>query len=73
VLREPGIGGTCPRCGELHASEARFCSRCGLDLTARGAAETAPPAEDPPAAVQAANGRSTASDETAVRTERDPA
>ena len=34
VLREPGVGGTCPRCGELHASDARFCSRCGLDLTA---------------------------------------
>ena len=26
VLREPGVGGTCPRCGELHASDARFCS-----------------------------------------------
>jgi len=34
VLREPGVGGTCPRCGELHASDAHFCSRCGLDLTA---------------------------------------
>ena len=34
VLREPGVGGTCPRCGELHASDARFCSACGLDLTA---------------------------------------
>src|SRR3954470_17660482 len=51
VLREPGIGGTCPRCGELHASEARFCSHCGLDLTARGGnapAEAAPPAEPAP-------------------------
>jgi hypothetical protein len=34
VLREPGVGGTCRRCGELHASDAHFCSRCGLDLTA---------------------------------------
>jgi len=34
VLREPGVGGTCPRCGELHASDAHYCSRCGLDLTA---------------------------------------
>jgi hypothetical protein len=58
VLREPGIGGTCPRCGELHASEARFCSHCGLDLTARGGdaaaeresapAEPAPEADTPP-------------------------
>jgi len=32
VLREPGIGGTCPACGELHASDARFCSACGTPL-----------------------------------------
>src|SRR4051794_3170251 len=46
VIREPGIGGTCPRCGELHASEARFCSRCGLDLVTPGgdrASHTAAP------------------------------
>ena len=41
VLREPGVGGTCPRCGELHASDARFCSRCGVDLTAVPAPEQA--------------------------------
>jgi hypothetical protein len=46
VLREPGVGGTCSRCGELHASDAQFCSRCGLDLTAVPAEEPAPePAE----------------------------
>jgi hypothetical protein len=32
VLREPGIGGTCRECGELHASDAHFCSRCGAPL-----------------------------------------
>jgi hypothetical protein len=32
VIREPGIGGTCARCGELHASDARFCARCGVNL-----------------------------------------
>ena len=62
VLREPGLGGTCPRCGELHASDARFCSSCGLDLTAApaqpeaaapGAAEAAP-AEATAAAAEAA-------------------
>ncbi len=42
VVREPGVGGTCRRCGELHASEARFCSRCGLDLTAAPAEPAAP-------------------------------
>jgi hypothetical protein len=41
VLREPGVGGTCSRCGELHASDARFCSRCGLDLAAVAAEEPA--------------------------------
>jgi hypothetical protein len=36
VLREPGIGGTCPTCGELHSSTARFCARCGAPLSLRG-------------------------------------
>jgi hypothetical protein len=30
-LREPGIA-SCPRCGALHGSDARFCSSCGLAL-----------------------------------------
>ena len=38
VLREPGIGGICPQCGELHASDAHFCSRCGEPLDARARA-----------------------------------
>jgi hypothetical protein len=37
VLREPGIGGTCPHCGELHGSDARFCPRCGAPLGRRPA------------------------------------
>ena len=32
VVREPGIGGTCARCGELHPSDATFCARCGANL-----------------------------------------
>jgi hypothetical protein len=32
VIREPGVGGTCARCGELHGSDARFCSYCGVNL-----------------------------------------
>ena len=43
VLREPGIGGVCPTCGELHPSDARFCARCGSDLTP----QDAPPAPEP--------------------------
>jgi hypothetical protein len=43
VIREPGVGGTCARCGELHASDANFCARCGANLeeAAREAAEKA--------------------------------
>jgi zinc-ribbon domain len=41
VLRVPGIGGTCPHCGELHSSDARFCSRCGHSLTGRAARDSA--------------------------------
>jgi hypothetical protein len=32
LLREPGIGGLCPECGELHASDAHYCARCGAPL-----------------------------------------
>ena len=41
VLREPGIGGLCPRCGEIHGSDARFCSACGFPLEVAGAAAPA--------------------------------
>jgi len=42
VLREPGLA-SCPRCGALHASDAAFCSACGLPV-GRGAAQPAGPA-----------------------------
>jgi hypothetical protein len=45
LLREPGIGGTCPECGELHASDAHFCARCGAALDDRARAQRA--AEQP--------------------------
>jgi hypothetical protein len=38
VLRQPGIGGTCPECGELYGSEAAFCWHCGAPLTGRAVA-----------------------------------
>jgi ribosomal protein L40E len=58
-LREPGVS-VCPRCGALHASEARFCSSCGLQLrgprpvaeigeAAGGLASATPPATSAPA------------------------
>ncbi len=33
LIREPGVGGECPQCGELYGSAAHFCSQCGLPLT----------------------------------------
>jgi hypothetical protein len=38
VLHEPGIGGTCPECGELYASDAHYCARCGTPLDAKARA-----------------------------------
>ena len=51
LLREPGIGGTCPECGELHASDAHFCSRCGTALDEKARAQRA--AEQPATGSQA--------------------
>jgi zinc-ribbon domain len=50
LLREPGIGGTCPECGELHASDAHFCSRCGTALDEKARAQRA--AEQPTTGTQ---------------------
>jgi hypothetical protein len=49
VIREPGVGGTCPRCGELHGSDARFCSYCGVNLE-EAAAQAAEKAREEEAA-----------------------
>jgi hypothetical protein len=38
LLREPGIGGTCPECGEIHASDAHYCARCGAPLDSKARA-----------------------------------
>lgn len=52
-VREPGIGGTCPRCFSLYGSNDRFCSHCGAALggLAQGPAQVAapPPPAAPPA------------------------
>ncbi len=74
VLREPGVGGTCPRCGELHASDAHYCSRCGLDLTTVPVEEPTPeqaeavPAE-PAASEPAGSGEAAPSESTPAQTE----
>lgn len=41
-LREPGVG-ACGRCAALHASDARFCSACGSNLSAAGQAVVVAP------------------------------
>lgn len=56
-IREPGIGGTCPRCFAVFGSADRFCANCGAALggAVQGPAQvplapTAPPAQPAPAA-----------------------
>ncbi|MFL5818627.1 MAG: hypothetical protein ACJ76L_13650 [Conexibacter sp.] len=56
-VREPGIGGTCPRCFAVFGSADRFCANCGAALggAVQGPAQvplapTAPPAQATPAA-----------------------
>jgi hypothetical protein len=52
LVREPGVGGECPHCGELFGSAAHYCSNCGLPLTEGARRELArsqqpQPAPDP--------------------------
>jgi hypothetical protein len=56
-VREPGIGGTCPRCFAVFGSADRFCANCGAALggAVQGPAQvplapTSPPAQPAPAA-----------------------
>ena len=49
-VRAPGVGGACPACGDLHASQARFCASCGAELSAVPPAPPARPAVPPAAA-----------------------
>ena len=43
LVREPGVGGECPHCGELFGSAAHYCSNCGLPLTEAARRELAAP------------------------------
>jgi hypothetical protein len=55
-VREPGIGGICPRCFAIHGSSDRFCASCGAAFAGgvQGPTQVAPvaspPAAGPPAA-----------------------
>ncbi|MDX6675846.1 MAG: hypothetical protein QOH11_3264 [Solirubrobacteraceae bacterium] len=39
AVREPGVGGSCPRCLTLYSTDAHYCWRCGLALTEQAEAE----------------------------------
>jgi hypothetical protein len=39
TVREPGVGGSCPRCLTLYSTDAHYCWRCGLALTEQAEAE----------------------------------
>ncbi len=54
VVREPGIGGTCPTCGELHGSEAGWCWHCGTPLSDRARSRHEEEVDEAIAARQAA-------------------
>lgn len=58
-VREPGIGGTCPRCFAVFGSADRFCANCGAALggAVQGPAQVplAPSVGAPPPAVPSAS------------------
>jgi hypothetical protein len=73
VLHEPGLA-SCPRCGALHASDAAYCSACGLPVGRGASLPTGPsltgaasptPAAPSPAALPPA-GATPASDDTVL-------
>ncbi len=45
VLRESGVGGACPACGEYFASDAHFCANCGTRVDGTAASAPTEPAE----------------------------
>jgi hypothetical protein len=51
-VREPGIGGTCPRCFAIYGSADKFCSNCGAAFggAVQGPAAQVPLAPTPPPA-----------------------
>ena len=69
VLREPGVGGTCARCGELHGSDATFCAHCGANL-AEAAREAAAAEAERRAAAERAASEKAAAEQAAERPQR---
>jgi hypothetical protein len=70
VLREPGVA-SCPRCGALHASDAKFCSNCGLPVgpgaaLPPGPAATSTEGEQPASSEPVPGAAAAISDTTAI-------
>ncbi len=65
VVREPGVGGTCARCGELHPSDATFCAKCGANL-AEAAREAAAAEAERRAAAEKATAEQAAAEKAAA-------
>jgi ribosomal protein L37E len=61
IVREPGVGGECHRCGELFGSDAHYCAHCGAPLT-----ENARRARQKEERAQAAEGEAPASEAAAA-------
>jgi hypothetical protein len=57
-VREPGIGGTCPRCFAIYGSTDRFCGNCGAALggAVQGPAQVPAPPPQPPTPAPGAPG-----------------
>ncbi len=59
-MREPGIGGTCPRCFAIYGSADKFCANCGAAFggAVQGPAAQIPlaPATPPPTSAPEASG-----------------
>jgi hypothetical protein len=53
-VREPGIGGTCPRCFAVFGSADRFCANCGAALGGAVQGPAQVPLAPPPAPPEAA-------------------
>ena len=61
-LREPGVGGTCRRCGTLYSSEARYCATCGAPMQPAAQATDRPITPPPTRAPAPADGTGSSAD-----------